>query len=84
MQNGGLQLLQEFMKTKGHDHTITMIFTRLELKVTTKNYVEDMKIGIGGFGVVYKGKLEISKLVAINKVLMPNGDNKEFLNEVMI
>ena len=84
MQNGGLQL-QEFMKSKGHDHTLTRIFTGSELKVATNNYAEDMKIGTGGFGAVYKGKLDTGKLVAIKKALVPgDGDNKEFLNEVMI
>ena len=83
MQNGGLQL-QEFMKSKGHDHTLTRIFTGSELKVATNNYAEDMKIGTGGFGAVYKGKLETGKLVAIKKALVPgDGDNKEFLNEVI-
>ena len=84
MQNGGLQL-QEFIKSKGHDHTLTRIFTGSELKAATNNYAEDMKIGTGGFGAVYKGKLETGKLVAIKKALVPgDGDNKEFLNEVMI
>ena len=84
MQNGGLQL-EEFIKSKGHDHTLTRIFTGSELKVATNNYAEDMKIGTGGFGAVYKGKLETGKLVAIKKALVPgDGDNKEFLNEVMI
>ena len=84
MQNGGLQR-QEFMKSKGHDHTLTRIFTGSELKVATNNYAEDMKIGTGGFGAVYKGKLETGTLVAIKKALVQgDGDNKEFLNEVMI
>ena len=64
MQNGGLQR-QEFMKSKGHDHTLTRIFTGSELKVATNNYVEDMKINTREFRVVYKGKLETGKLVAI-------------------
>ena len=42
MQNDGLQL-QEFMKSKGHDHTLTRIFTGSELKVATNNYAEDIK-----------------------------------------
>ena len=84
MQNGGLQL-QEFMTSKGHDHTLTRIFTGSELKAATNNYAEDMKIGTGGFGAVYKGILETGKLVAIKKALVPgDGDNKEFLNEVII
>ena len=73
------------MKSKGHDHTVTRIFTGSELKAATNNYAEDMKIGTGGFGAVYKGILETGKLVAIKKALVPgDGDNKEFLNEVII
>ena len=73
------------MKSKGHDHTVTRIFTGSELKAATTNYAEDMKIGTGGFGAVYEGKLETGMLVAIKKAQVPgNGDNKEFLNEVMI
>ena len=84
MQNGGLQL-QEFLKSKGHDHMLTRIFTGSELKVATNNYAEDMKIGTGGFGAVYKGKLETGTLVAIKKAIVQgDGDNKEFLNEVKI
>ena len=84
MQNGGLQL-QEFLKSKGHDHTLVRIFSGLELNAATNNYADNMKIGTGGFGVVYKGKLENGKLVAIKKPLLQgDGDNKEFLNEVII
>ena len=84
IQNGGIQL-QEFMRSKGYDHALPKIFTSSELKVATNNYADDMKIGTGGFGVVYKGKLKTGKLVAIKKELVPkDGGNKEFLNEVMI
>mgnify|MGYP000547718861 CR=1 FL=1 len=51
MQNGGLQL-QEFMRSKGHDHALLRIVTRAELKLATNNYADDMKIGTGGYGVV--------------------------------
>ena len=84
LQNGGLQL-QEFLRSKGHDHTVARIFTGSELEAATNNYAEDMKIGMGGFGSVYKGKLETGKLVAIKRALVAgDGDNKEFLNEVII
>ena len=84
MQNGGLQL-QEFIKSKRHDHVLIQIFTRAELKAATNNYADDMKIGAGGFGAVYKGKLETGQLVAIKKALVHgDGDNKEFVNELII
>ena len=84
IQNGGIQL-QEFMRSKGYDQALPKIFTSSELKIATNNYADDMKIGTGGFGAVYKGILETGKLVAIKKALVPgDGDNKEFLNEVII
>ena len=44
-----------------------------------------MKIGTRGFGAVYKRKLEAGKLVPIKKeFVQKDGDNKQFLNEVMI
>ena len=72
------------MRSKGHDYTFPRIFTRSEIKVAMDNYAIDMNIGIGGFGVVYEGKLEIYMLVGIKKALVQgDGDNKEFLNEVI-
>ena len=85
MQNAGLQL-QEFLKSKGHhDYTHIRIFIGSELKVATNNYADDMKIGAGGFGAVYKGKLETGQLVAVKKALVSeDGDNKELVNELII
>ena len=85
MQNGGLQF-QEFLKSKGHhDHALIRIFGGSELKVATNNYADDMKIGAGGFGVVYKGTLETGQVVAVKKALVfDDGDNKEFVNELII
>ena len=84
VQNGGLQL-QEFMRSRGCDNTFIEIFTESEMKVATNNYADDMKIGTGGYGAVYKGILEGGKLVAVKKALVQEDeDNKEFLNELSI
>ena len=85
MQNGGLQF-QEFLKSKGHhDHALIRIFGGSELKVATNNYADDMKIGMGGFGLVCKRKLETGQLVAVKKAsVSEDGDNKEFANELII
>ena len=84
IQNGGVQL-QDFMSSKGYDDALPKMFTSSELKVATNNYADNMKIGSGGFGVVYKGKLETGKLVAIKKeIISRDGDNKDFFNEVII
>ena len=84
VQNGGLQL-QEFMRSRGRENAFIRIFTESEMKVATNNYADDMKIGAGGFGAVYKGKLETGQLVAVKKALvLEDEDNKEFLNELNI
>lgn len=51
-----------------------------EIKKITKSFTE--KLGQGGYGIVYKGKLPDGKLVAV-KVLRETRDNaEEFINEV--
>ncbi|WOL14851.1 serine/threonine-protein kinase PBS1 [Canna indica] len=62
------------------------IFTFHELAVATKNFKVDCLLGEGGFGRVYRGKLDnINQLVAI-KQLNHNGSqgNREFLVEVLM
>ncbi|KAG8658155.1 hypothetical protein MANES_03G126500v8 [Manihot esculenta] len=62
------------------------VFTFRELSVATKNFSLENLLGEGGFGRVYKGKLErINKVVAIKK-LDRNGfqGNREFLVEVLM
>lgn len=62
------------------------IFTFRELATATKNFRDETFIGLGGFGAVYKGKLEnMSKVVAVKK-LDTTGiqGEKEFLVEVLM
>ena len=65
-QNGGLILHQQL---SGQDNATNMvkIFTTKELEKATNNYDENLIIGQGGFGTVYKGFLEDDKIVAIKK-----------------
>ncbi|CAN6336177.1 unnamed protein product [Urochloa humidicola] len=60
-------------------------FTFRELATATKNFRSDCLLGEGGFGRVYKGKLENGQLVAV-KQLDLNGfqGNREFLVEVLM
>ncbi|KAL5230323.1 hypothetical protein ABZP36_029099 [Zizania latifolia] len=56
-----------------------------ELVTATKNFHSDCLLGEGGFGRVYKGKLQNGQLVAV-KQLDLNGSqgNQEFIVEVMM
>lgn len=60
-------------------------FTFRELAVATQNFKDANLIGEGGFGSVYKGRLESGKIVAV-KQLNLNGlqGNQEFIVEVLM
>ncbi|THU70176.1 hypothetical protein C4D60_Mb08t22260 [Musa balbisiana] len=60
-------------------------FTFRELATATKNFRQDCLLGEGGFGRVYKGRLETGQVVAV-KQLDRNGlqGNREFLVEVLM
>ncbi|KAJ0763963.1 putative protein kinase RLK-Pelle-RLCK-VIIa-1 family [Helianthus annuus] len=60
-------------------------FTFRELAVATQNFKDVNLIGEGGFGSVYKGRLESGKVVAV-KQLNLNGlqGNQEFIVEVLM
>ncbi|MCO5550852.1 hypothetical protein L7F22_004346 [Adiantum nelumboides] len=67
-------------------HIAAQTFTFKELALATKNFRAECLIGEGGFGRVYKGRLEsINQIVAI-KQLDRNGvqGNREFLVEVLM
>lgn len=61
------------------------VFTFRELAAATDNFNADLLVGEGGFGRVYRGKLETAKQAVAVKQLDRNGlqGNKEFLAEVL-
>ncbi|KMZ66905.1 Protein kinase-like protein [Zostera marina] len=68
------------------EHIAAQTFSYKELAAATKNFKSDCLLGEGGFGRVYKGKLDnINQIVAI-KQLDQNGlqGNREFLVEVLM
>ncbi|KAL9353472.1 hypothetical protein Peur_056152 [Populus x canadensis] len=62
------------------------IFTFRELAAATKNFRPECLLGEGGFGRVYKGRIESTGQVAAVKQLDRNGlqGNREFLVEVLM
>ncbi|KAK7295868.1 hypothetical protein RJT34_18782 [Clitoria ternatea] len=61
-------------------------FTFRELAAATKNFRPDSFVGEGGFGRVYKGRLETTGQIVAVKQLDKNGlqGNREFLVEVLM
>ncbi|OAY77494.1 Serine/threonine-protein kinase PBS1 [Ananas comosus] len=72
-------------KEESTAHIAAQTFTFRELAAATKNFRQDCLLGEGGFGRVYKGRLEGGQVVAV-KQLDRNGlqGNREFLVEVLM
>lgn len=80
--NSGLGVKED----EGSNHIAAHTFTFRELAAATKNFRADYLLGEGGFGRVYKGRLESTNQVAAIKQLDRNGlqGNREFLVEVLM
>ncbi|GLT41996.1 hypothetical protein SLA2020_160200 [Shorea laevis] len=67
-------------------HIAAQTFTFRELAAATKNFRPECLLGEGGFGRVYKGRLESTGQVIAVKQLDRNGlqGNREFLVEVLM
>ncbi|EES18123.1 hypothetical protein BDA96_09G123300 [Sorghum bicolor] len=73
------------LRDENNQHIAAHTFTFRELAAATKNFRQDCLLGEGGFGRVYKGRLENGQVVAV-KQLDRNGlqGNREFLVEVLM
>ncbi|KAJ1262616.1 hypothetical protein BS78_09G122300 [Paspalum vaginatum] len=73
------------LRDGNNQHIAAHTFTFRELAAATKNFRQDCLLGEGGFGRVYKGRLENGQVVAV-KQLDRNGlqGNREFLVEVLM
>ncbi|XVF72193.1 hypothetical protein PTKIN_Ptkin12aG0100200 [Pterospermum kingtungense] len=73
-------------KDNGNNNIAAQTFTFRELATATKNFRQECLIGEGGFGRVYKGKLDKTGQVVAVKQLDRNGlqGNREFLVEVLM
>ncbi|KAJ7959212.1 Wall-associated receptor kinase [Quillaja saponaria] len=84
-QNGGFILQQQLSRQERTFSETAKIFTAEELKKATKNYDEDLIIGRGGFGIVYKGLLADNRVVAIKKSkIVDQSQIEQFINEVVV
>ncbi|CAM6025065.1 unnamed protein product [Sphagnum balticum] len=76
-----LQIQEEFAK----QDVQPTLYAYNDIKIATRDFHPDMKIGQGSFGVVYKGTLQDGVEVAV-KHLLTNSQQSidEFLNEVVL
>ncbi|KAI3973696.1 hypothetical protein MKX01_031116 [Papaver californicum] len=83
-QNGGLSLTQHLSST-GNGTESTRIFTSEELQLATNKFNESEVLGHGGHGIVYRGTLSDSHVVAIKKSkVYDQSQVEQFINEVVI
>eukprot|EP01018_Ginkgo_biloba_P030398 Gb_19701 [translate_table: standard] len=59
------------------------IFSYTDMKIATRDFDPDNKLGEGGFGVVYKGVLPDGEIVAVKQLSSESKQGqREFINEV--
>ncbi|KAI3953300.1 hypothetical protein MKX01_042295 [Papaver californicum] len=84
-KNGGLLLKQQISSHENRVESSAKIFTAEELKLATKNYDEELVLGRGGHGIVYKVTLSDNRIVAIKKsTVVKESQIEEFINELLI
>ncbi|KAL8188862.1 hypothetical protein R6Q57_029617 [Mikania cordata] len=55
------------------------------IKAATNDFSQENKLGVGGFGAVYKGKLEDGREIAVKRLAKDSGQGDlEFKNEVLL
>jgi len=72
------QNIEAFLKI--HGSLALRRYKLLDVKKMTYNF--KVKLGQGGFGAVYKGKLSNDSLVAVKMLSVSKKDGEEFMNEV--
>ncbi|KAK2358055.1 cysteine-rich receptor protein kinase [Trifolium repens] len=62
-----------------------IVFGYLTIKVATDNFSEENKLGEGGFGAVYKGKLRKGQEIAVKRLSETSNQGlEEFKNEISL
>ncbi|XP_058772648.1 PR5-like receptor kinase [Vicia villosa] len=77
-KNSPYQIIELFLKN--HGHLAAKRYTYTDIKKATNSFKN--KLGHGGYGSVYKGKLQDGSLVAVKILSESNGNGEEFINEV--
>ncbi|XP_028951642.2 LEAF RUST 10 DISEASE-RESISTANCEUS RECEPTOR-LIKE PROTEIN KINASE-like 2.1 [Malus domestica] len=72
------QIVEAFLRSYGPLQVQRHSYS--EVKKMTDSFKE--KLGQGGYGAVYKGKLKDGRLVAVKVLTQLKGDGEEFMNEV--
>ncbi|RXH99305.1 hypothetical protein DVH24_011630 [Malus domestica] len=68
-----------------HDRSELIIYDLDSILTATSNFSINNKLGGGGFGPVYKGKLQEGKEIAVKRLSSSSGQGiEEFKNEVML
>ncbi|KAH9555259.1 hypothetical protein CY35_08G105600 [Sphagnum magellanicum] len=76
-----LQIQEEFAK----QDVQPTLYAYHDIKIATRDFHPDMKIGQGSFGVVYKGILQGGGEIAVKRLLTNSQQSiDEFLNEVVL
>ncbi|CAL9004700.1 unnamed protein product [Prunus brigantina] len=71
-------LIEEFLQS--HNNLMPIRYSYSDIRKMTKGFKE--KLGEGGYGSVYKGKLRSGRLVAIKMLGKSNKNGQDFINEV--
>ncbi|XP_059589718.1 LEAF RUST 10 DISEASE-RESISTANCE LOCUS RECEPTOR-LIKE PROTEIN KINASE-like 2.1 [Vitis vinifera] len=70
--------IEEFLHS--HKNLQPIKYSYSEIKKMTHNFKN--KLGQGGFGSVYKGKLQSGHIVAVKMLVMSKANGQDFINEV--
>ncbi|KAK9912524.1 hypothetical protein M0R45_036386 [Rubus argutus] len=71
-------VIEEFLQS--HNNLIPIRYSYSNVKKMTKGFKD--KLGEGGYGSVYKGKLRSGRLVAIKMLEKSKANGQDFINEV--
>ncbi|KAK7357763.1 hypothetical protein VNO80_17059 [Phaseolus coccineus] len=77
-KNPSYQIIEMFLNI--HGHLAAKRYSYSEIKKATNSFRN--KLGEGGYGSVYKGKLNDGSLVAVKVLSDSKGNGEEFINEV--